>query len=43
MLVYIIKIYFTLNYADPSSTSSDIVSADSDGKETDVTAFAMSI
>ena len=43
MLVYIINVYLILNYADPSSTSSDIVSADSDGKETDVTVFAMSI
>jgi hypothetical protein len=43
MLVYIINVYLILNYADPSSTSSDIVSADSDGNETDVTAFAMSI
>ncbi len=43
MLVYIINVYIILNYADPSSTSSDIISADSDGKETDVTVFAMSI
>ena len=43
MSVYIINIYLILNYADPSSTSSGIVSADSDGKETDVTVFAMSI
>jgi hypothetical protein len=43
MLVYIINVYLILNYVAPSSTSSDIVSADSDGKVTDVTAFAMSI
>ena len=43
MLVYIINVYLILNYADPSSTSSDIVSADSDGKGTDVIAFPMSI
>ncbi len=43
MLIYIINVYLILNYADPSSTSSDIISADSDGRETDVAAFAMSM
>ena len=33
MLVYIINVYLILNYVDPSYTSSDSVSAESDGKQ----------